>query len=111
MRDSKQNTAVQNLDEKVVCGDVCGVCHVLCFLFSDGKRKKKAKFNYSSRACWGGQYLYCMSWYKCHTAVLAHRKISGEWISTPASRNVGIINLLSDLDLPFVHLNLELFSQ
>lgn len=41
MRDSKQNTAVQNLDEKVVCGDVCGVCHVLCFLFSDGKRKKK----------------------------------------------------------------------
>lgn len=41
MKDSKQNTAVQSLDEKVVCGDVCRVCHVLCFLVLDGKRKKK----------------------------------------------------------------------
>lgn len=41
MRDSKQNTAVQSLDEKVVSGDICGVCHVLCFLMFDGKIKKK----------------------------------------------------------------------
>lgn len=50
MRDSKQNAAIQTLDETVVCGDVCGVCHVLCFLAFDGKRKK-AKFTYSLRAC------------------------------------------------------------
>lgn len=42
MRDSKQSTAVQNRDKKVVCGDICCVCHALCFLVFDGRIKKKS---------------------------------------------------------------------
>lgn len=52
MRASKQNTAVQSLDEKVVCGDVYGVCPVLCFLVFEGGKKSKIRLFFKSLLMW-----------------------------------------------------------
>lgn len=61
--------------------------HFVVFPGVGGEKKKKTRFNYSSRACCAGLYLYGTNRCNCETALLVQRKTLSDPVDTCVSGN------------------------